>query len=92
MEETYKTQYYDNTMKTKSILTRFGGTFGTLRFDERSFFGALLDFTPNWESTPSNAIHADGPGVYTSEKSVNLDTKDKTQLKKDVIDGSVWME
>ena len=36
-EGTIKIEYDDNTMKTKFILTRFGTTFGTLRFDERSF-------------------------------------------------------
>ena len=33
-----KNDYDDNTMKTKPFLTRFGLTFGTLRFDEKSFF------------------------------------------------------
>ena len=36
-EGTIKLEYDGNTMKTKLILTRFGSTFGTLRFDERSF-------------------------------------------------------
>ena len=35
--------------KTKLTLTRFGGTFGTLRFDEKFFFGSLLGFTPYWK-------------------------------------------
>ena len=30
-------EYDDITMKTKSLLTRLVGTFGTLRFNERSF-------------------------------------------------------
>ena len=30
--------YDDKSMKTKLILTRFGGTFGTLKFNEKSFF------------------------------------------------------
>ena len=29
---------YEDIMGKKLILTRFGATFGTLRFDERSFF------------------------------------------------------
>ena len=36
-EGTLKIEYDDNTMETKLILTRFGSTFGTLRFDKRSF-------------------------------------------------------
>ena len=31
-------EYGDTGMKTKIVLIRFGGTFGTLRFDEKSFF------------------------------------------------------
>ena len=38
---------------------------------------------------PANAIHAESPGVYTSENSVNLYTTDKIHLKCDVFDGSV---
>ena len=36
----------DFTMKTKLISTRFPGTIGTLRFDEKSFLNTLLGFTP----------------------------------------------
>ena len=43
---TLNIEYDDTIMKTKLILTCFGGTFGTFRFDENSFFGSLLDFTP----------------------------------------------
>ena len=53
-------------MKTKLSLTRFGGTFGTLRFDENSFLNTFLSFTSYWDYKPTNAIHADSPGVYTS--------------------------
>ena len=45
-EGTLQIEYDDDTMKTKLVLTRFGSTFGTLRFDERSFFDTLLCFTP----------------------------------------------
>ena len=76
-------------MKTKLILKQFGGTFGTLRFDERSFFNTLLGFTPYWDYKPTNAIHADSPVEYTSDKLLNLITIDKIHLKCDVIDGSV---
>ena len=68
-------------MKTKLILTRFGSTFGTLRFDERSFFSTLLGFTPYWDHKPTNAIHADSSGVYTSDKNLYLSTLDKILLK-----------
>ena len=76
-------------MKTKLILKRFGGTFGTLRFDEKLFFNTLLGFTPYWNYKPTNAIHADRPGGYTSEKILNLSTTDKNHLKCDVTDGSI---
>ena len=36
-EGTLKFEHDDFTMKTKQILTRFGGIFGTLRLDEKSF-------------------------------------------------------
>ena len=38
--------YDDISMKTKPVCSRFGGTFGSLRFDEKSFFNHLLGFTP----------------------------------------------
>ena len=37
-EGTLQIEYDDLNKKTKLILTRFGITFGTLRFDEHSFF------------------------------------------------------
>ena len=73
-EGTIKIEYDDNTMKTKLILTRPGSNFGTLRFDERSFFSTFLSFTPYWDYKPTNAFHADSPGVYTSDKIVKLST------------------
>ena len=66
-EGTIKIEYDENTMKTKLILTHFGSTFGTLRFDEGSFFSTFLSFTPYWDYKPTNAIHADNPGVYISD-------------------------
>ena len=36
-EETLPVKSDDMSMKTKLTLTRFGGTFGTLKFDEKSF-------------------------------------------------------
>ena len=37
-EGTLKIEYDDITMKTKLILNRFGGTFGMLGLNEKSFF------------------------------------------------------
>ena len=79
----------DLTKKTKLILTRFTSTFGTLRFDEKSFFNTLLGFVPYWDLKHTNAIHADSPGVYTNNKILNLNTSNKIHLKCDVIDGSL---
>ena len=88
-EGTLQIEYDDIRMKTKPILTRFGGTFGTLRFDERSFFNTFLGFTPYWDYRHNNGIHVDSPGLYTSCKISNLSTIDKIHSKCDVIDGSV---
>ena len=85
-----KIEYDDLNKKVKLILTRFGGTFGTLRFDEKSFFNTLLGFDAYWDYKPTNAIHPDAPGVYTSDKVIlNLNTIDKIHLKCDIIDGSI---
>ena len=78
-------------MKTKFTSTRFGGKFGTLRFDEKSFFITFLRFTRFCDYKLFNAIHADSPGVYTSEKILILSTIDEDHLKCDVIDGSGFM-
>ena len=89
-EGTLQIEYDDLDKKVKLILTRFGETFGTLRFDEKSFFHTLLGFTPYWDYKPTNAIHADAPGVYTSDKIIlNLYTINKIRLKCDCIDGSI---
>ena len=37
-EGTFKIEYVDISMKTKSILKCFGGNFGTLRYNENYFF------------------------------------------------------
>ena len=47
-----------------------------------------MGFTPYWDYKPTNAIHADSPGVYTSDKVLNLSRTDKIPLKFDIIDGS----
>ena len=88
-ERTLQNEYKDNTMKTKLFLTGFGGIFGTLRIDEKSFHKNLLGFTPFWDYKPTNGIHADRPGVYTSDEISNLSTIDKVHLKCKVIDGFV---
>ena len=67
-EGTKQIEYDCLNKKTKFILTRVGSTFGTLRFDEKTFFHTLLGFTPYWDYKPTNAIHSDSPGVYTNEK------------------------
>ena len=48
-----------------------------------------MKFEPYWDYKPTNAIYFDSPGVYTSEKILNLSAIDKSHLKCDVIDGSV---
>ena len=67
-EGTVQFEYDDKSKKTKLILTRFGLTIGTLRFHEKSLFIRLLAFVPFWNYKPTNAYHADNPGVYTSER------------------------
>ena len=82
-------EYDDINMKTKIILKfkKFG--LGTLRFDERSFFHTLLGFTPYWDYKLTNSNHDAIPGVYTSDKILNLNTINKIHLKCDCIDGSI---
>ena len=71
-------------------MTFFGITFGTLRFDKKPFFHTLLDFTPYWDYKPTNAIHADSPGDYTSDKIIlNSNTIDKIHIKCNAIDGCI---
>ena len=71
------------------ILTRFGGTFGMLRLNQRSFFNALLGFTRYFDYKPTSAIHAGSTGVLTSDKILNSSTVYKIRLKSDVPDGPV---
>ena len=80
-EGTLQIGYDDLNKKVKPILTRFGSTFETLRFDEKSFFHTLLGFTPYWDYKP---------GVYSSDKVIlNLNTINKIHLKCDIIDGCI---
>ena len=78
-------EYNDNSMKTKIILKNkdFRENFGlgTLRFDKKSFFHTLLGRDPYFDYKV--------PGVYTSDKILNLNTTNKVHLKCDCIDGSI---
>ena len=76
-EKTLQVDYDDISMKTKFVLNSFGGTFGTLRFDEKSFFKILLGFTSFWYEKPTNAILADSPGEFTRDKILHLSTTKK---------------
>ena len=53
------------------------------------FSKTLLNFTPFWVYKRTNAIHADSPCVYTSDKILNLSTLVKIHLKCVGIDGGV---
>ena len=48
-----------------------------------------MGLTPYWDYKATNAIHADRPGVYTSDKILNLNTINRIHFKCDVSDGSV---
>ena len=88
-EGTLQIEHDDSNKKTKLILSHFGSTSGIIKFDEKSFFGTLLGFTPYWDNKPTNAIHFDEYGVYISDKILNSNTLKKIHLKSDVIDGSI---
>ena len=76
-------------MKTKPFLTRFGGIFGTLGFNDKSLFKKVLGCSPFWNYKQTNAKYAVSTGVYTSDKISKLKTIDKIDLKTNVIDGSI---
>ena len=82
--EIIEIEYNDISMKTKIILKykdlreNFG--LGTLRFDKKSFFHTLLGHDPYFDYKV--------PGVYTSDKILNLNKTNKIHLKCDCIDGS----
>ena len=52
-----------------------------MRFDKKSFFQTLLGHDPYFDYKV--------PGVYTSDKILNLNTTNKIHLKCDCIDGSI---
>ena len=75
-------------MKTKPILKRFGGTFGTLRLDEKSFLYTLLGLLRFWNKKSTNARRVDSPAVSTNQMILHLSTINKNHMKCDCIDGS----
>ena len=77
---TLKFEYDFISIKTTLFITHFGSTFGFLRFDEKFFIINFLGFTQYWDYRPTNAIHADSPGVYTSDKNLYLSTVNKIPL------------
>ena len=92
-KETIQLEYDDISLKTKIIL-KFKNNEkslfaeGTLRFDDTSCFHTLLGFTPYWDYKPTNSNRDAIPGVYTSNKILNLSSTNKIHLKCDCIDGS----
>ena len=80
-EGTIQIEYDGLSKETKPILTRFGSSFGVSRFDEKSFFNTLLGFAPYCDYKPTNAIHADSPGVYTSEKKIKFKCNRKNSFE-----------
>ena len=48
-----------------------------------------MGFLPFWKYISTNAVHADGLGVYTSEENLNLSTIHNFHSKTNVIDGSL---
>ena len=57
--------------------------------DKKSSFCILLGFEPISDYTPTNAIHADRPGVRTSDKLLYLSIVNEFHLKCDCINGSI---
>ena len=92
--EVIQLEYDHISMKTKIIL-KFKHSndslyaLGTLRFEERSFFHTLLGFEPYWDYKPTKSNRDGIPGVYTSNKILNLSSKNKIHLKCDCMDGSI---
>ena len=68
----------DVTRKTKLIVN--SGIIA-IRFDEKSFFSTILDFTAGWDYKHYSQ--------YLSQKIVNLSNTNKIHLKCDAIDRSV---
>ena len=87
-EKTLQIESDDLDKKTKLFLTRFGSTFGTLRFDEKSLFHTFLKFEPYWDYKPTNAFNSIAPGTYCNDKVLYLYTTNKIHSQCDGIDGS----
>ena len=83
--EIIEIEYNDISMKTKIILKykdlRENVGLGTLTFDKKSFFHTLLGHDPYFDYKV--------PGVYTSDKNLNLYKTNEIHLKCDCIDGSI---
>ena len=88
-EGTLQIKYDDFSMKTNHILTRCGSTFGTLGLEEKTFFNTIIGLTPYWDHKPTNANHADSPGVYTGGEILNLSILKNFHFKCDIIQGSI---
>ena len=88
-EPTLQTEFDHISLKTKPILTRFGLTYGELKFDEKSFFKTSLRYTAYWHYKPTKANDAASAGVHTGEKIINLGTIHENHLKCDIFVGSV---
>ena len=56
-----------------------------LRFDEKLFYNTILGFSPLWDYKNFASYDRE----YYSEKNRNFNTKNKNNLKCDVIDGNV---
>ena len=74
-EGTLQLEYDDISIKAKPISTRFGGTFGSLTFGEKSVFNALLGFTLYLDYEPTNTFHVDSSAVYTTGKIIDFSTE-----------------
>ena len=88
-EPTLQTEFDHISMKTKLVLTRFGLTYGELKFDEKPVLTTSLGYTAYWQYKPTKADGAGSPGVIAGEKVINLSTIDGNHLKCDFIVGSV---
>ena len=88
-KRTLQTYHDDISMRTKTILTRFGGTSGILGFDEKSF-SILYWVLPRFGIVNLPMQSKSIPLVYTMLRTnLKLSTKDKIHIKFDVTDGSV---
>ena len=85
-ERTVQIEHDDLSMKSKPVLTRSGGIYGTLSFNEKSFFENIKCFTPYWDYKPTSA---GSPGVNTSDEILNLNARNKKHSICNVINNSI---